>query len=221
MPKGDHPRGILTTHEARRALFVDFEGRMQEPPAFVGVAWDVGSEPRLRQVVLDIRLTGAASAKALETLELRAFIAELATWARSEDRVLVAWSERELRVFDDQASTPLDRTTLRNRYRNGVKLAGDWRRHHTRRTGTSTSPLPADNSLASFMEHFGYEVRQGRGPGNVAKAIKDVREGLQRRDGEYTSLTSVMKSKWTRAIGHNEDDCLGMRFVCRKMIGLD
>jgi len=202
-----------TPEEAARAVFLDFEGRKKEAPSFVGAVWDGPRTIHLEQVVLDERLLSAAKAKGLCRAELSSYLHDLSSWIRGEERVIVAWSERELEVFREFADAA-DLRVLEKAYRNGIRLAKAYRRRQP------PGSAPDQNSLAVWMDHCGYRVPNGQGTGLVAAAILDVRDGLEKHRG-YDELTPVMKGKWTRALGHNHHDCLGMRHVVRRMTGLD
>lgn len=172
-----------------------------------------------RTDVFDARLLDAATAKTLCRSELRPYFKDLAAWVTAEERVMVAWSQRELDVFREHAY-PSDLRALEKAYRNGIRAAKDYRRRCESTELRCAQPVPAENSLGSWMRYFGYRVPHGQGAGLVAAAILDVRNGLEKR-GRYENLTVVMKGKWTRALGHNHHDCLGMRHVVRRLTGLD
>jgi hypothetical protein len=212
-------RALLTPAEASRAIYLDFEGRMNEDPAFVGVASDGRTEVRFEQSVHDPALLSAAKAKSLTRVCLSSFAKDLAEWIRAEDRVIVSWSERELEVFRDlerDGRLTHGLPDIESAYRNGIRTAKDYRR----RQGDVVDDVPTGNSLAEWMRYFGYSVPHGQGPGLVAAAIHDVRTGLAHRR-DFDALTGTQKGKWTRALLHNRHDCLGMRFVCRRILALE
>jgi hypothetical protein len=126
---------------ARRAIYLDFEGRPGSPPDLAGVL----IEGRFRQVVLNAALASAAKAHHLKVFPLRSLVAELVTRCTKEDRLLVAFSEHELVVVRKYCGRDLRRV-----YRNARAVAKRWRnRKHAKR------PL-RDHTLKSFLDFIRY-----------------------------------------------------------------
>ena len=61
MPKKKNPHASISSTEAGRAIYIDFEGFQDKSPSLIGVL----IEDKFEQIVLDPGLVSAASAKAM------------------------------------------------------------------------------------------------------------------------------------------------------------
>lgn len=86
----------LSVAEARRALYIDFEGVTGKPPVLAGTLRHRGrgAEPIVHQVVVDATFALAGP----EARSFDAAIEIVVERAASQDRRIVAWSEHELDV---------------------------------------------------------------------------------------------------------------------------
>jgi len=102
---------------------------------------------------------------------------------------------------------------------NGIPIAKRWKRTTHPDIEFSVDPkkpILGRNQLSRYFDLISYDVPKAYGPGNSAKRIRDVREMLDGKDGNYAKLTPVAKAKWTKALLHNWHDCVGLRTL---MIG--
>src|SRR5688572_2796089 len=101
----------MTPDEAARAIYIDFEGRKDEHPAVLGLLYAEGraaSPDRvvLRQDVIDRALWPTVGWSTFswvyrydtDARSLAQSVQELLQRARHQDRLIVAWSEHDLRV---------------------------------------------------------------------------------------------------------------------------
>ena len=184
----------ILPEQARRAVFFDFEGFADRPPALLGVA----IEGKLQQVVLDPKLEQAADAKGLQVSSLHKEALRLQNIAKNEDRLLVAFTRHELKVCWDFCQVDLGPY-----YWDAHKAARPWRRvHHPEHASE-----PRD--LLHYFRVVGLEPPQHHGVKKTTARLKAVIEQLQRH-GEYNRLTPTAKGKWTKVLQHNEHDCLGL-----------
>ena len=99
----------LTPDEAERAVYIDFEGRINETPVLLGIAYATGrpiSDTKLVTVHYLLeqpfqRLRGACTVETLHRYEQRnatlsQALNEVIRLARSRDRLIVSWSQHEL-----------------------------------------------------------------------------------------------------------------------------
>ena len=184
----------ILPEQARRAVFFDFEGFADRPPALLGVA----VEGELQQVVLDPRLEQAADAKGLQVSSLHEEALKLENLAKNEDRLLVAFTRHELRVCRDFGQVDLEAY-----YWDAHKAARPWRRVH--HPGHAKEP----RDLLHYFRLVGLDPPQHHGFKKTTVRLKAVIEQLQHH-GEYSRLTSTAKGKWTKVLQHNEHDCLGL-----------
>ncbi len=140
----------LTPEEARRALYIDFEGRKVGPPVLLGCTRRsrVHGELSVWQSVTEPLFAPIAEADALELLDLADAVERILQRAEKGDRRIVAWSERELNVVREYCPQHLER--FESRHVNARTLAERWRnkchdrqKPPTRRTGR----LPGSDRL--------------------------------------------------------------------------
>ena len=110
-------RTRITPDEARRALYIDFEGRKGAPPVLLGCT----RRSRLRtsdtvwQAVTEPRLTPFAVADGIESLALPEAVERILVRAEKRDRLIVAWTEHELDVVREYCPEELERFEARFR----------------------------------------------------------------------------------------------------------
>jgi hypothetical protein len=204
MPPADrHPFKRLSALEARRALYIDFEGEMDKPPVLLGVLRRPGrgAEPNVHQVVVD-SVFGPAGPGARV---LRDAVQVVVARAERGDRRIVSWSEHDLDVVrglrDDD---PEMVARFERRYVNALGVARRWAKV------LHPDDKPADGKLTAYLALIDYKVPPGAGPGRVGKTIRALRPTLQ----GGRSLTPRQRQRWAELLEHNRHDCAGMRAVC-------
>lgn len=198
----------LTPEEARRALYIDFEGRKDQAPVLLGCAHRAGrgAKPWVWQAVtapLFEPLTEADDA--VELLPLPAAVERILHRAEAKGRLIVAWSEHELDVV--QTYCPQHLVRFEARYVNARALAVYWRNacHGGRK--------PAANDLPSYLGLISYEMPVGAGPGRAGETIRRVGKALEKGNG-LAGLTDDQRRRWQQLRDHNLHDCHGMKKVC-------
>jgi hypothetical protein len=200
----------ITPEELTSALFVDYEGNMQRDPTLLG--WRV--DGITHGAIVDPDFAPCAHrwrAKKIFLHSHRALVRELITQVSDERRVVIGWSEHDLKLM--QALLPpkeQDRLTLL--YRNAVKTARSWHaRHENRRAPTG--------ELAYFCQLLGFPVPQAYGAGRVGQALRLIRgQLLEGRD--YPDLTRRARASWAVVVKHNALDLQAMEFVLHAMLGV-
>jgi hypothetical protein len=207
----------LTTLEADRAVYIDFEKCVKNPPSLVGILWAptdpvtgrVSSNWHFEQAVLETALHTAARATGGPCIacSLDAKLLDLVELVVREDRLIVAWSVHDLAVIEEYFEEPASVVkSIRDRYRNALHTVRPWRRR------TFPHVTLTSNSLYEYLRLTGFRVRPHVGRQKVAKQIRAVREQL--RSGKaYGALTPNAKRHWGKILEHNRNDCLGMRKV--------
>ena len=177
-------RTRITPDEARRALYIDFEGRKDGPPVLLGCTTKsrVRSHLSVWQAVTEPRLTPLAVADGIESMALAEAVERILRRAERKDRLIVAWSERELDVVREYCPELLER--FEARFRNARALAERWRNkcHDGRK--------PPSGALADYLWLTGYVVPERARPGRVGETIRLVRASLERRAASPTSPTT-------------------------------
>ncbi len=209
----------LTAAEARRAVFIDFEGTRGDPPSLLGVySARTGS---FRQTVLEQALRPAA-----------AYSSPRITWPVGEDspvgaleslRQVVeakglrvfAWSKLEQRMIRKLlADFPRLRKFWMDRVEDAIPCAKAWKRRAHRDMVLPRKKGRGPNTLENYEKLVGLKRHNIHGWGLTGKRIRGVRAALALR-GSMKRLTRTQKGYWTNLLIHNRDDCLGMAEVLR------
>ena len=201
------PSVALAPEEARRALYIDFEGRKDRPPILLGCTRRsrVQRDSSVWQAITDPRFESLALADGLEALTLADAVARILVRAEAKNRLIVAWSQHELYVVGEHAPEHLDRFAAR--YVNARTFAVRWR--NKCRGGAK----PASNTLADYLALSGYRVPEGAGPGRAGETIGILQRAFDL--GRMPSdLTDNQLRRWRDLREHNRHDCTGMRSVC-------
>jgi hypothetical protein len=152
MPPADrHPFKRLSALEARRALYIDFEGETDKPPVLLGVLRRPGrgAEPYVHQDVVDREFEPAGP----DARELRDAVEVVVMRAEHGDRRIVSWSEHDLEVvrrLGDDAPELV--TRFERRYVNALGLARRWATvlHPEDKPPTGSSPATSRSSTTRF-----------------------------------------------------------------------
>ena len=198
-----NPFKRLSALEARRALYIDFEGEKDKPPILLGVLRRPGrgTEPNVHQDVVDrdFELFGPNAREFRDAVEV------VVVRAEHGDRRIVSWSEHDLEVVRRlRGDEPRLVARFERRYVNALGLARRWAKV------LHPEDRPANGKLAGYLALVDYEVPPGGGPGRVGKTIRALRPTL--RGGR--SLTPGQQRHWDELLEHNRHDCAGMRAVC-------
>jgi hypothetical protein len=186
---------MLSRIEAKRAIYIDFEGFMKESPALLGVLVDNSFE----QIVFDTELRDAARATALRISALSVEGARILDQGLSERRYIVAYSLLEQLQLARWANLDIS-----GQYKNARAVAQRWRsRFHPDAAANG-------NGLKDYFKLIGVERGRHLGDRKSTKWIRAVRNGL-RTNRTFDGLTSTQKAFWTKLLQHNRIDCEGMR----------
>ena len=204
-PSGSPSRNwfkTLTAHEARRALYIDFEGQQDRAPVLLGILRRRGraAEPSVFQVVIDPDFDAAGPA----LRELRRAIEIVVIRAEARERRIVSWSEHDLEVVRRLRDEDPDLVArFERRYANALAVAKRWA------SKLHPETKPACGELGGYLGMIGYAVPSVAGPGHVGDTIRALRPAL----AAGRPLSSRQKARWSRLLSHNRHDCAGMRAV--------
>jgi hypothetical protein len=185
----------LSSDEARRAIYIDFEGFTDKPPCLVGIA----IEDRFEQIVLDERLTLAAQSKGLRLMDGGEFAASLLDRAIIESRRIIAFSSHEKSVLKNFHRTEVDAV-----YADARMIAKKLRKQFSYPVGEP----PRD--LKSYLSYIDFERGDYLGLRKSTSRLRAVIDMLDKKQ-DYDLLTATVKAKWTKLLEHNRIDVLGMR----------
>ena len=194
---------LLSAVEARRALYIDFEGEKDKLPVLLGVLRRPGrgAEPYVHQDVVDREFEPAGP----DARELRDAVEVVVMRVERGDRRIVSWSEHDLEVVRRlRDEDPELVARFERRYVNALALARRWAYK------LHPEDKPADGKLSGYLALIDYEVPTGGAPGRVGLTIRALRPTL--RGGR--PLTPRQRRRWAELLEHNRHDCAGMRAVC-------
>lgn len=196
---------LIGTTEARRALYVDYEGSKDRPPTLLGylVEGTLAAgivEPLFAPCRERYRAAHATIANH------RHLLAELIDRAEREDRLIVSWSKHDLRLMEAALSGDSERLAiLGQRYRDAKLTARRWKnlRH---------PDVEGANTLERYREFLQLEVPERFGRGVVGKALATLRGQLAEGRG-YGDLSDGAQKGWRAIVGHNRFDLEVMQAV--------
>jgi len=206
LPSDKTVHGVISREDAKRAIYVDFEGFKDKSPSLIGIL----VEGSLEQVVLDRRLFAAAVASRCRQTSIEAVAGELMTRCRSEGRRLVGYSQHERRMFWQHAGIDFFAE-----YRDGRMIANRWW------SKCRKGAVRIDNTLKTYLAAIGSPMPASLGTGNTTARLHAVIEMLESRL-RYPDLTPCVKAKWRDLLAYNRHDCRGMKkLVSIAVWGLD
>ena len=193
----------LSLEEASRALYIDFEGRTNQPPVLLGVLRRAGKgkEPFVHQEIVDERYAILGG----PVLPLRDAVAKVVVRAEGNGCRIVSWSEHDLKKVRALSATDPDLVRrFEARYANGLRVARRWRwwAHQGQR--------PDKGQLQQYLELIGYPLPEDAVAGNVGETIRRIELRLDKG----LEPTDDQRLRWQRLLAHNRHDCAGMKKVC-------
>lgn len=197
---------LIGATEARRALYVDYEGSKDHPPTLLGylVEGTLAAgivEPLFAPCRERYRAAHATVA------DHRQLLVDLVDRAEREDRLIVSWSKHDLRLMEAALGGDAEHLTiLGRRYRDARLTARRWKnlRH---------ADVEGANTLDLYRELLQLEVPERFGRGVVGKALATLRTQLAEGRG-YGDLSDGAQKGWRAVVGHNRYDLEVMRSVC-------
>lgn len=192
--------GSITKVEAKRGIYIDFEGFEDKPPTLLGLQIDGD----FKQVIFDERLQPAANEKGLSIEKPRAFLANLVRQAKQESRRLFAYSQYENNIFRDFYSLDLDPFYCDVRFIAKKLKSKKYPNYELK-----------SRELKKYLEMIGFERPKNLGIQKSTKRIRDVLTGLEKKNNDFSQLTSTQKSKWTNLLKHNKYDVKGIEAIVR------
>lgn len=198
-------RRKLDQQEVGRAIYFDYEGNTKRAPTLLG--WRIDGQ-NSAAIIEPAFSTCAERFRAKDVaLQDHAWLARrLIELADKEDRLLVSWSEHDLK----QMSSVLDpswQDRLIGRYRNAIPTARAW---HYKTLGVSCR----EATLDYFSGLAGFQVPEKFGQGIVGEGLRLIREQIE-NGRSYADLTPRAGASWVAIVKHNRYDLEAMEFVLR------
>lgn len=189
------PRGFASAEEASRAIYIDFEGFKNKPPALIGILVDCA----FRQVVLDPVLKIAGDAKGLSVREGQEVLERLLIRAQDEGRRIAAFTQHESFKAMEHFGIDLDPV-----YLNAHWLGKRWWKDG--RTPLGKAKKGQKFSLDEFVRLLGLEPVPGHlGNQRATKKLKAIRDQCLKKE-DYEAVSSGAKRHWTNLLTYNKLD---------------
>ena len=208
-----YPRS-LTRDEARRAIWLDFEGGINKLPSLAGVL----VEGRYSATILNPDFGSLAKNRKLVQQTFENFVGDTLSAASQEERVIAAWSEHELNQMEE-----FDDGILEACYRNANKLVLKFfRKKRSKTMKKLRQQIKRDkaegkrrNSNVGLKDLLGlyyikYDYPDRFKSFEPAKTISRMEDQLAKHGGNYRKVATGAKDAFTQLIGYNEHDCKGM-----------
>jgi hypothetical protein len=211
----------LTAREAKRAVFIDFEGTRKDAPSLLGVY--VAGRKSFSQTVFEQALYPAVSYKSPKiTWRVKAAdpveaLAKLRRTVESRRLRVFAWSPLEQRlILKLSEGFPELREFWKGRVENAIPYAKAWQRQAHPDKKLPKKKGRGRNTLDNYRKLVGFEQHSMYGARLVGKRIRGARAGL----AAWGRLkTGTQKGYWTNLLIHNRDDCQGMASVMAVVAG--
>jgi hypothetical protein len=214
------PRRISTV-EARRAVYIDFEGHMDEPPFVLGSLFEDRDALTFTQVLLSDRPKGSLpnlEMQPMDTKSLDNAVSSLIDLARSERRLIAAWSTHERATITQWCRLgEADARYLDAAYRNCIPIAKSWKARHHPNVSFEKDVRGGRNRLFRYLALVGYLTPAYLGREQTGQRLSYVLDQLERKGIGYSGLTPVAKRKWHALLVHNKHDCLGLRTLMERI----
>jgi hypothetical protein len=181
---------LLSAAEAKRAIYIDFEGNEEHHPTLLGVLSgdDDDDTANLEQVIVEELFWPCAGKKGARECvrgQLDATVTRIVTRANNEDRRIVSWSTHDLRVIATALPSSPALDGLKDAHRNGIPTAQKWIELR------ETAPKTGDNCLPFYLQRVRYRVPDKYGAGKVGRSLTYLREHLSDPRSSYGTLSPV------------------------------
>ena len=214
-----YPRS-LTRDEARRAIWIDFEGRKNQEPCLAGVLVDGDYS----SIILNPNFVRISEKKNLRQLSLGDFVLDMLSCSYQHNRVIVAWSEHELKIMEE-----FDSVNLYKKYRNAnllVKRFFKKRRRVTYKNLLEKSKKDKENKLnrgVGLKDYLGVDFVKYDYPVDFecfspAGTISEIEKAISNKKIKQAT------NSFGELINYNEHDCIGMKhlidyiFSCKPVV---
>ena len=206
---------LISSEQARRAIYFDFEGSIGRPPTLIGYAWADAGVVHFEQRIVEAHLLRARRASVAGTGilhrprrgELCQVIEDLVGLAEHEDRLLVSWTRFDLEKIRE-AEMPEDVLAyVEQQHVDACAIAKAWRRLEEGRAFKR-----GENTLENYCRLVRFAIPSEFGPGVTGRAIRDVRR-LCAEHRSWREMPCGVRERWVRMLGHNYCDVTGMRAV--------
>jgi len=182
-------------------IFIDFEGKMNLPPSFVGILF----AGEFKQIILTDTLLGCVGPTRVTYQPLKEFLQETLDLADKHQTKICAFSTLERDVFLKNGIPEIEKY-----YFNAHKELKKWFKVNQR----DIRPRPF--SLSNVLLFFEYPL-VSYGDRQATQRISAMERALKTHEQNYAKVTPVVKGKWTKVLNYNKQDVEGMKFALERI----
>ena len=202
----------LTRDEARRAIWLDFEGGINKLPSLAGVL----VEGRYSAIILNPDFGSLAKTRKLVHKSFGDFVGDTLSTASQEERVIAAWSEHELNQMEG-----FDDGILEACYRNANKLVLKFFKNKPTFKKLKKKIKKADGwykNKVGLKDLLGLDYIKYNYPDRLksfspSETISRMEGQLAKHGGNYRRVDTDAKRAFTQLIKYNGHDCSGMKHL--------
>jgi hypothetical protein len=206
----------LTASELPSAILVDYEGnkpapgaKVHPPPTLLGYLVDGQEAAGIIEPLFAERCAAKYKAKRALPEDHAALVRRLVARAETEGRVIVSWSEHDLKHM--VRAVPEMEARLLAVYRNAIKPV----HRYLRQRGILLKK--GDAKLYYVCGILGIRVVDKYGEGLVGKGLRMVRKQLE-TGKDYGGLTKGARAGWQNIVKHNRQDLFTMKAVLERVL---
>ena len=214
----------VTLDQARRAIYIDFEGNADAPPTLLGVYvqdpehggsmrhlvhepafWPLGAAPQSPSVAAD-EVVVASLPSALDAIKHR---------ATTENRLVISWSRREALAIRESGCSDDTLHFFEEHLVDAKVIAKNWKRKAHPDQRWERLPRVGIHTLDRYMALVGYTVPTAHRPGKTGSRLRSIRARIE----SGKPLTRGLRAHWTKLLNHNFHDCVGLHAVTVTALG--
>jgi hypothetical protein len=197
----------LNIEEARRAIYIDFEGNTGQAPSLLGIRVEETTEQVILEPALESygALTNARYATRVDSLD--SALLELKDRSIREGRLILGFSIHEVQVVSAYCADPRLVEWFESAYVNAKKPIDRWIR---RQAAEADAEKPEERSLVEYMKFVDVQYAPGTGSGIVGPGLTRLRQQIGRY-GSAEATTKGARLHWWRILSHNSTDLTATR----------
>jgi hypothetical protein len=197
----------LSSSEAKRAIYIDFEGFENKEPTFIGVRID----DHFTQLIFDIDLDLAARSHNLKVVDGKNYLTSLIKKAETENRRIIGFSSHEKMVLKTFFHLDIDHLYADARF-----LAKYLRKTVLKNIDKKPRDLTSYLYALNYPKTDNAIKKTTSRIGSLKKMLLDKK--LKYGQNAFEECTPTVKAKWTKVLNHNNDDVNGMAFLVEQYI---
>ncbi|MEY4950216.1 MAG: hypothetical protein RL698_2427 [Pseudomonadota bacterium] len=214
MPRSRPGHQIITPSEARTAIFIDYEATTKRAPTLLGVRIEKATQVWVLETAFQ-RCVGLGGASRTLRGDHSQCVTALVDRATQENRVIISWSEHDLRLMEPALAGDTDRlASLHAQYRDAKKSGRRWMARQSERRRAAV--LKNGHKLEVYRTLFNVHQPEHFGSGVAGNAMRLLRSQLH-QGRPFRELSEKARESWHVLVRHNEFDLTSLQQVCERI----